>query len=76
MAFARGRVLQQSAEYDQYPRRRVLAEHRLARLERLSIQHARYFGRVKTRLQLYMAATVANLTLLANQIGVVGDPDL
>ena len=34
----------------------------------------RYFGRVKTKFQLYLAATVANLTLLANQAGVGGDP--
>lgn len=68
------RALQQSAEYGQYRRRRVVAEHRLARLEQLGIQRARYFGRVMTKFQLYLAATVANLTLLANQIGVVGDP--
>ena len=49
-----------------------MAEHRLARLEQLGIRQARYFGRVKTKFQLYLAATVANLTLLANQTGVVG----
>ena len=69
------RALQQSADYDQYRQLRVVAEHRLARLEQLGIRQARYFGRVKTRFQLYLAATVANLTLLANQTGVVGDPD-
>ena len=69
------RALQQSADYDQYRRRRVVAEHRLARLEQLGIRQARYFGRVKTKFQLYLAATVANLTLLANQIGVCSDPD-
>ena len=68
------RALQQSADYDQYRRRRVVAEHRLARLEQLGVRQARYFGRVKTKCQLYLAATVANLTLLANQPGVVGDP--
>lgn len=68
------RALQQSADYDQYRRRRVVAEHRLARLEQLGIRQARYFGRVKTKFRLYLAATVANLTLLANQIGVVGNP--
>ena len=67
------RALQQSADYDQYRRRRVVAEHRLARLEQLGIRQARYFGRVKTRFQLYLAATVANLTLLANRIGVFSD---
>ena len=68
------RALQQSADYDQYRRLRVVAEHRLARLTQLGIRQARYFGRVKTKFQLYLAATVANLTLLANQTGVFGDP--
>ena len=68
------RALQQSADYDQYRRRRVVVEHRLARLEQLGIRQARYFGRVKTKFQLYLAATVANLTLLANQTGVFGGP--
>ena len=68
------RALQQSPDYDQYRRRRVVAEHRLARLEQLGMRQARYFGRVKTKFQLYLAATVANLTLLANQTGVVSDP--
>ena len=53
----------------------MVAEHRLARLEQLGIRQARYFGRVKTKFQLYLAATVANLTLLASHIGVLGDPD-
>ena len=66
-------ALQQSADYDQYRQLRVVAEHRLARLEQLGIRQARYFGRVKTKFQLYLAATVANLTLLSNQTGVVGD---
>ena len=68
------RALQQSADYGQYRRRRVVVEHRLARLTQLGIRQARYFGRVKTKFQLYLAATVANLTLLANQTGVFGDP--
>ena len=67
------RALQPSADYSQYRQRRVVAEHRLARLEQLGIRQARYFGRIKTKFQLYLAATVANLTLLANQTGVVGD---
>ena len=50
------RALQQSSDYDQYRRHRVVAEHRLARLEHLSIRQARYFGRVKTKFQLYLAA--------------------
>ena len=66
------RALQQSADYDEYRARRVVVEHRLARLVQLGIRQARYFGRVKTRFQLYLAATVANLTLVAGKIGLSG----
>ena len=63
------RALQQSAGYDQYRKRRVAVEHRLARLVQLGIRQARYFGRTKTKSQLYLAATVANLTLVAGKLG-------
>ena len=66
------RALQQSADYDEYRVRRVVVEHRLARLVQLGIRQARYFGRVKTTFQLYLAATVANLTLVAGKIGLSG----
>ena len=66
------RALQQSADYDEYRARRVVVEHRLARLVQLGIRQARYFGRVKTKFQLYLAATVANLTLVAGKIGRSG----
>ena len=66
------RALQQSADYDEYRARRVVVEHRLARLVQLGIRQARYFGRVKTTFQLYLAATVANLTLVAGKIGRLG----
>ena len=66
------RSLQQSAAYDEYRARRVVVEHRLARLVQLGIRQARYFGRVKTKFQLYLAATVANLTLVAGKIGLSG----
>ena len=69
------RALQQSADYDEYPARRVVVEHRLARLARLvqlGIRQSRYFGRVKTKFQLYLAATVANLTLVLGNIGLSG----
>ena len=66
------RALQQSADYDEYRARRVVVEHRLARLVQLGIRQARYFGRVKTKFQLYLAATVANLTLVAGKIGLLG----
>ena len=66
------RALQQSADYDQYRARRMVAEHRLARLVQLGIRQARYFGRAKTKFQLYLAATVANLTLVLGKIGLLG----
>ena len=66
------RALQQSAAYDEYRARRVVVEHRLARLVQLGIRQARYFGRVKTKSQLYLAATVANLTPVAGKIGLSG----
>ena len=69
------RALQQSADYDEYRARRVVVEHRLARLVQLGIRQARYFGRAKTKFQLYLAATVANLTLVAGKIGRSGSTD-
>ena len=66
------RALQQSADYDEYRARRVVVEHRLARLVQLGIRQSRYFGRVKTKFQLYLAATVANLTLVVGQNRAVG----
>ena len=69
------RALQQRAAYDEYRARQVVAEHRLARLVQLGIRQSRYFGRVKTRFQLYLAATVANLTLVLGKIGLSGSTD-
>ena len=66
------RALQQSTHYDEYRARRVVVEHRLARLVQLGLRQSRYFGRVKTRCQLYLAATVANLTLVAAKAGLTG----
>ena len=66
------RALQRSTAYDEYRARRVVVEHRLARLVQLGIRQSRYFGRVKTKFQVYLAATVANLTLVAGKIGWSG----
>ena len=57
------RALQQSAAYDEYRARRVVVEHRLARLVQLGIRQARYFGRVKTKFQLYLAANFSVVRL-------------
>ena len=64
---------QQSEAFNEYRQRRVVVEHRLARLVQLGIRQARYFGRAKTKLQLYLAATVANLTLVASKAGLPED---
>ena len=48
---------------------RQAAEHRLARMVQLGIRQARYRGTAKTLFQAFMAATVANLTLLAASSG-------
>ena len=51
---------------------RIVVEHRIARLVQLGIRKSRFFGRRGTRFQLLMAATVANLTLVANWMGSGG----
>ena len=61
------RALLQSEAFAGYRQRRVVVEHRLARLVQLGIRQSRYFGRAKTKFQLYLAATVANLTLVATK---------
>ena len=67
------RALQQSEAFSEYRQRRVVVEHRLARLVQLGIRQARYFGRSKTKFQLYLAATVANLTLVGAKAGQKAD---
>ena len=44
----------------------------MARLVQLGVRQARYIGRTKTQFQLLMAATVANLTLVAGKVGRMG----
>jgi len=66
------RALQNSEAFGEYRRRRQVSEHRLARLVQLGIRQSRYVGRAKTLFQLLMAATVANLTLVATKIGLMG----
>ena len=66
------RSLQQSAAYDESRGRRVVVEHRLARLAHPGIRQSRYFGRAKPKFQLYLAATVAGLTLVAGKLGRSG----
>jgi hypothetical protein len=65
------RALQHSEGFLPYRRLRQAAEHRLARLMQLGLRQARYFGRAKTLAQLLLAATVANLTLVATEMGLM-----
>ena len=67
------RALQQSEAFGEYRQRRLVVEHRLARLVQLGICQSRYFGRIKTRFQLYLAATVADLTMVAAKAGLPED---
>ena len=65
------RAFQKSDGFAEYRRRRQVVEHRLARLVQLGVRQSRYFGRAKTLFQLLMAATVANLTLVAIKTGMM-----
>lgn len=59
------RAFQNSVAYQPYRALRQVVEHRLARLAQLGLRQARYRGLAKTLFQAFMAAAVANLTLLA-----------
>jgi hypothetical protein len=65
------RALQRSDAFAPYRQLRQAAEHRLARLMQLGLRQARYVGRTKTLCQLLLAATVANLTLVATSVGLM-----
>jgi hypothetical protein len=67
------RAFQQSEAFALYCKLRQAAEHRLARLMQLGVRQARYIGQTKTLFQLLMAATVANLTLVATRTGLMRD---
>ena len=65
----KAKAFQKSEAFKEYRQLRQVAEHRIARLMQLGIRQARYTGRKKTLFQLLMAATVANLTLVARKTG-------
>jgi hypothetical protein len=67
------RAFQQSEAFAPYRKLRQVAEHRLARLMQLGVRQARYIGRTKMLCQLLLAATVANLTLVASRVGLMRD---
>lgn len=61
----RARRHQDSKAFRKAMKRRQVVEHRIARLRQLGVRTSRYVGRARTEFQLLMAATVANLTLVA-----------
>jgi DDE family transposase len=64
------RAFQRGPEFAPDRALRQAAEHRIARLMQLGVRQARYVGRAKTLGQLLLAATVANLTLVATRVGL------
>ncbi len=60
------RAEQRTEPFKRRYRKRVIVEHRLARLVQLGIRQGRYLGRAKTAFQLAMAAAVANFVLAAS----------
>jgi hypothetical protein len=70
----KARAYQQSEAGRKHLRKRVAVEHSLARLAHLGIGQARYFGRAKTRFQLFIACTVANLRRTWNWVEAQCEP--
>lgn len=68
------RAFQQTPEGRATLRERVVIEHRLARLGQLGVGQARYVGRKKTRFQVLLAATVANLRRTWNWSAAAATP--
>lgn len=69
---AQARALQRSPDFQDFQRRRQVAEHRLARMVQLGMRQARYRGRTKTLFQAVVTAAVANLTLIAGKAPLTG----
>jgi len=59
------RAFEQTDYFREQYRRRVVVEHRIARLVQRGVRQSRFRGRTMTAFELLMAATVANLTLVA-----------
>jgi len=57
------RIEQRTEGFRRRYRRRVVVEHRIARLVQLGVRQARYLGQTKVAFQVALAAAVANLTL-------------
>ena len=64
----RHRRYQQTKAFTRIYRRRIVAEHRIARLAQLGVRQARYFGRGRVAFQVSLASAVGNLTLAASRV--------
>ncbi len=64
-ALWRLRKQQKTKRFRSRYRKRVAVEHRIGRLVQLGVRQAKYFGKAKTGFQIALAATVANLMLVA-----------
>ena len=71
-ALQAARAAERTEHFRAQYRQRVVVEHRLGRLVGLGIRQARACGHPKTLLQLALAASVANLTLVAGKLGLMG----
>jgi transposase len=70
------RKRQKTKRFRKRYRKRVVVEHRIGRLVQLGIRQARYFGKAKTGFQIALAATVANLMLVAAASGAASSAAL
>ena len=75
-ALWRLRRQQKTKRFRKRYRKRVVVEHRIGRLVQLGIRQAKYFSKAKTGFQIALAATVANLMLLAAASGAASSAAL
>lgn len=59
------RRAQRTPRFQRRYRKRVVAEHAIARMVQRGLRQARYFGRAKTAFQVALIATMVNLNLVA-----------
>ena len=75
-ALWRLRKQQKTKRFRKRYRKRVAVEHRIGRLVQLGVRQAKYFGKAKTGFQIALAATVANLMLVAAVSGAASSAAL
>ena len=75
-ALWRLRRQQKTKRFRKRYRKRVVVEHRIGRLVQLGIRQAKYFSKAKTGFQIALAATVANLMLVAAASGAASSAAL